>query len=290
MKRTDVPGWLPTRRQVDEFRAEVLSWFGANGRDLPWRRTRDPYAIMVSEVMLQQTQVGRVLPYYESFLSSFGDTAALAAATTGEVLRAWQGLGYNRRALYLKRSAERIGRDLGGIFPRSLVELEKLPGIGRYTARAIACFAFEAQVAVIETNVRKAVTFFAGRAGAVPGGYGIEAVADLLLPDGNAWQWNQAMIDFGALVAAAPARASRGKALPGQTVRLPASRFEESDRYWRGRIVAALCASDREMPVPRLLRELPSERDEYRVRNLIRHLHGEGLIGHNEGNDSVALP
>jgi A/G-specific adenine glycosylase len=205
----------------------------------------------------------------------------VAAAATGDVLRVWQGLGYNRRAVYLKRCAERIERDMGGNFPRSLLELATLPGIGPYTARAIACFAFDTQVAVIETNVRKALTFFAERAGADPGGYDIEALADLLLPEGQAWQWNQAMIDFGAFGVGTR---------PDGALRRPAPRFEESDRYWRGRIVAALCAVDHALPVARLLRELPGERDEYRVRSLIRDLHVEGLIGHDESNDSVGLP
>jgi A/G-specific adenine glycosylase len=127
----------------------LLAWFEANGRDLPWRKTRDPYAVLVSEVMLQQTQVERVVPRYLEWLERWPTPQALAAAALADVIRAWQGLGYNRRAVNLHRAAERIARDG---WPDDLTELH---GVGRYTADAIAAFAFGKPVLPIDTNVRR---------------------------------------------------------------------------------------------------------------------------------------
>ena len=146
-----MPGVPLTARET--LQNELLAWFAENGRDLPWRRTRDPYAILVSEVMLQQTQVARVLERYPQWLERWPTAAALAAAPAADVLRAWSGLGYNRRALNLQNAARRVV-ELGE-FPRAIDELERLPGIGPYTARAIACFAFDAQVTALDTNVRR---------------------------------------------------------------------------------------------------------------------------------------
>lgn len=137
----------------------LLAWFAAHGRDLPWRRTRDPYAILVSEVMLQQTQVERVLPHYLAFLARWPTVADLAGASPGEVIRAWQGLGYNRRAVCLHRTARRITADG---WPADLTELE---GVGRYTADAVRCFAFGEPVLPVETNVRRVRERTGGRFG-----------------------------------------------------------------------------------------------------------------------------
>jgi A/G-specific adenine glycosylase len=127
----------------------LLAWFAEHGRDLPWRRTRDPYAILVSEVMLQQTQAARVVPHYVAWLKRWPTIDALAAASTAEVLRAWQGLGYNRRALNLHRAAREVA---ARGWPDDLTEL---PGIGRYTADAVACFAFGRPVLPLDVNVRR---------------------------------------------------------------------------------------------------------------------------------------
>jgi A/G-specific adenine glycosylase len=131
------------------MRESLLAWFVAHGRDLPWRRTRDPYAILVSEVMLQQTQVERVVPRYLRWLERWPTVEALAAATPAEVIREWQGLGYNRRALNLHRAAARIAATG---WPDDLTEL---PGVGRYTADAVACFAFGRDVLPVDTNVAR---------------------------------------------------------------------------------------------------------------------------------------
>jgi A/G-specific adenine glycosylase len=131
------------------MQAELLGWFADNGRDLPWRQTRDPYAILVSEVMLQQTQAARVVPRYLDWLERWPSVEALAAAPTAEVILAWQGLGYNRRALSLQRAARVLAT---GVWPD---DLTALPGVGRYTADAVACFAFGRPVLPVDVNVRR---------------------------------------------------------------------------------------------------------------------------------------
>ncbi|MEZ4572808.1 MAG: A/G-specific adenine glycosylase, partial [Thermomicrobiales bacterium] len=133
-----------------EAQRALLGWYRENARDLPWRRTQDPYRIMVSEIMLQQTQVDRVIPKYEAFLERFPTLEALADAPASEVIRAWAGLGYNRRALNLQRAARAVVEEFGGEMPRTVEELRSLPGIGPYTAGAIACFAFEQDVGFLD--------------------------------------------------------------------------------------------------------------------------------------------
>jgi A/G-specific adenine glycosylase len=163
----------------------VLSWYSQHARDLPWRRTRDPYAILVSEVMLQQTQVPRVLPRYRDWLERWPTAESLAEAPVAEAIRAWAGLGYNRRALNLHRCAQAV-TELGG-FPRDPDQLRRLPGIGPYTAAAIACFAFGAQLAAPDVNARRVLSRALGN-------------PDLPPPPGRAYEWNQALFDLGSAI------------------------------------------------------------------------------------------
>jgi A/G-specific adenine glycosylase len=194
---------------VEEVRSALLEWFAAAGRDLPWRNTRDPYRIMVSEIMLQQTQVDRVLPKYRAFLETFPSLEALAEAPTAEVIRAWAGLGYNRRAVNMQRAARAVVNEYSGQFPRDLAALLNLPGVGPYTAGAIACFAFEQDVAFMDTNIRRVIQrLFVG-----PEEYGSAGDARLLaigqaaVPPSHAWAWNQALMELGALICTAGAPA-----------------------------------------------------------------------------------
>jgi A/G-specific adenine glycosylase len=216
----------------------VLAWYDRSARDLPWRRTRDPYAILVSEVMAQQTQIARVLERYEPWLARWPTAAALAAATPGEVLAAWVGLGYNRRALRLREACAIVARDG---WPRDAAGLRRLPGVGPYTAAAVASFAFGERIAAVDTNVRRV----ADRIGAAP---------DELLPRERHADFNQAAMELGATCCraraprcgdcpAAPWCASRGRVVAAPRAGGPrAPRFEETDRWLRGRIVAALAA------------------------------------------------
>ena len=187
---------------ISGVREGLLAWFAANRRDLPWRRSRDPYHILVSEVMLQQTQVDRVLPYYRAFLDRFSTLAALAAAPTSDVIKAWAGLGYNRRAVNLQRTARHVLDEHGGVFPRDVDALRHLPGIGPYTAGAIACFAFEQDVPFIDTNIRRVLhRLLVGVDVPKPAASDAEilGLAAAALPAGNGWEWNQALMEFGAL-------------------------------------------------------------------------------------------
>lgn len=150
---------------IPEFQKTILSWYRENRRSFPWRETTDPYRILVSEIMLQQTQTDRVLPKYAKFLEAFPTARSLSEAPLADVLEHWSGLGYNRRARFLQQACQTVERDMNGVFPHTPAELEKLPGIGPYTARAVACFAFgathpEAVEPFIETNIRSVYIFF----------------------------------------------------------------------------------------------------------------------------------
>ena len=223
---------------LDGLRGALLAWYARSRRDLPWRRTTDPYTILVSEVMLQQTQVARVVPRYLEWLERWPDAASLAAASRAEVLAAWVGLGYNRRAVSL-HAAARLVASHG--WPD---DLTTLPGVGPYTAAAIASFCFGAQVAAVDTNVRR-----------VCARIGRGTPEDLLAP-GRAAEWNQAAMELGATVCTARAPrceacpvaewcASAGEAVtPTPPVAGSAERFEDSNRWVRGRVVAALAAGE----------------------------------------------
>lgn len=185
------------------FRRSLLSWYRTNGRDLPWRRTRDPYAVLVSEFMLQQTQVSAVIPYYNEWMRRFPDFAALAAASEQEVLHAWQGLGYYTRARNLRATAIAIMEKHGGKFPQRLAEIENLPGIGRYTARAVATFAFDQSVPIIEANIARFLARLTDLQIPIDTSAGRELLwssAETLLPDRAASVHNSALMDMGALV------------------------------------------------------------------------------------------
>src|SRR4051794_41141608 len=135
----------------------ILTWFAENGRDLPWRHTRDPYRVLVAEIMLQQIQVSRAVPFYLAFLERFPTVQSLADAPIAEVIRIWGNLGRYRRIAFLHRAAQEIAERFGGIVPSTIEELRSLPGVGPYTAGAVACFAFEQDVGFVDTNVRRVV-------------------------------------------------------------------------------------------------------------------------------------
>lgn len=181
-----------------ELQAAILGWFDASGRTLPFRATRDPYAILVSEVMAQQTQIGRVAQAWTAFMAAFPSIEALAAASPADVLRAWRGLGYNRRALNLYRAARIVVEEHHGRMPTEVAALERLPGIGPYTARAVAAIAFGIPVGAVDTNVRRVL----GRAltgdAAGLGARELQAAADRSVPPDRAADWTHALMDVGA--------------------------------------------------------------------------------------------
>jgi A/G-specific adenine glycosylase len=174
---------------------------GSRRPELPWRSTRDPWAVLVSEVMAQQTQVSRVVPAYRLFLQRFPTPTACAEASLGEVLRAWQGLGYNRRALNLHRAATAMVADHRGEVPGTLRSLLALPGVGAYTARAVLAFAFEADVGVVDTNAGRVLARAAAGRSIRPGD--AQRLVDEMVPPGEAWAFGQALLDLGASVCTA---------------------------------------------------------------------------------------
>lgn len=193
----------PAPRVLEDVHHRLLTWYAAAQRELPWRATNDPYAILVSEMMLQQTQVERVLPKFQQFLATFPTLAALAAAPTADVISAWVPLGYNMRAVRLQSIARQVIAEYDGCIPDSIEELLKLKGIGRYTAGAIACFAYRKQVATVDTNIRRVLhRIFLGLEYPAPrlNDSQLLTLAEQVLPPGEAYNWNQALMDLGATI------------------------------------------------------------------------------------------
>jgi A/G-specific adenine glycosylase len=240
----------------------LLDWGERTRRDLPWRRTRDPWLVLVSELMLQQTQVPRVVPRFPAFVERFPTPASCAAAGPGDVVTEWAGLGYNRRAVNLHRCAVAVVEGHGGRLPGDLDALLELPGVGPYTARAVLAFAFERDVGVVDTNAARVLARTEGRSLRASE---VQAAADVAVPTGAGWAWNQAMLDLGATVCRSsdprcddcPVRATCAWHRVGRPEPDPARglagasrgqpRFEGSDRQGRGRLVAALSATG---PIP----------------------------------------
>jgi A/G-specific adenine glycosylase len=254
----------PVTAVTAAIRDSILAWFDRAGRDLPFRVTRDPYAILVSEAMAQQTQVARAGEAWTGFIAIWPTPAALAAAAPADVLRAWRGLGYNRRALNLWRAARRVVEVHGGQVPADLVALQALPGVGPYTARAVAALAFGMPVGAVDTNVRRVLgRIVAGDATALCPAE-IQRVADAAVPHDRPGAWTHALMDLGAAICrprnpdcgrcpaqawcqyaaiasdryAEPA-AHRPVARPG-TARRAAAPFPTTSRWLRGRIVDRL--------------------------------------------------
>lgn len=264
--------------------AAVLAWGLPRLRDLPWRQTRDPWAVLVSEVMSQQTQVARVVPKWLSFMTSFPTPSACAAAALGDVLREWQGLGYPRRARNLHAAAAAI--HARGSFPDTLESLLELPGVGQYTARAVLAFAFERPAAVVDTNVGRVLARHAGMRLTARES---QALADAAVPADEPWAWNQCLMELGATVctstrpdcAACPLRRScswRGvgadPAEGSAGVSRPQGRFEGSDRQARGRLLRRLGQG----PVRADGAAVAMGRDPDVASRLVEALVGEGLV------------
>lgn len=273
-KRSASPSmsFQPSQDVISRVHTALLQWYQEHRRDLPWRATSDPYAILVSEMMLQQTQVERVLPKYAQFLTAFPTLNVLADAPTAEVISTWVPLGYNMRAVRLQSIARQVVAEFDGRIPENVEALLRLKGIGRYTAGAIACFAYHQQVATVDTNIDRVLHRLL---------LGLEqprlttdqmfTLAELVLPEGEAYNWNQALMDLGATVctsgnpqcARCPAQAhclayqemSRQSLFPGGAVLrqirkvaekkasyTPQQPFTSTNRYFRGRIVDSLRA------------------------------------------------
>ena len=189
----------PPVATIRRFQRRLLAWYRAHGRKLPWRRTRDPYRILVSEIMLQQTQVERVVPKYREFLRRYPTLATLAAADLAEVRRVWYPLGYNIRPVHLHDIAREAVARYGGQLPDDDAALRSLKGIGRYTAGAVRSFAYGRRAPILDTNVRRVLgRVFHGTDGRHVSTAGLWRLAELLLPRSRVYDFNQALMDFGA--------------------------------------------------------------------------------------------
>lgn len=263
---------LPNGSTVAEFQSMILDFYRQEGRSFPWRETRDPYAILVSELMLQQTQTERVVPKYLTWLEAFPTAADLAAAPFPQVLAAWSGLGYNRRAGYLQSACRQVVQELGGVFPSTAKELQRLKGVGAYTAGAVAAFAFNRPEVFIETNIRSVYLFFF-----YPDQ---EKVSDAQLmpliettlyrPDPRVWYY--ALMDYGAALKKSTANPNRQSRHYSRQ-----SRFEGSLRQARGAIVRQLSLGGNR---PQALEDLAAGAgiDLYRMQGAAESLVSEGMI------------
>jgi A/G-specific adenine glycosylase len=250
---------------IASFRQAVLGWFDAHGRHFPFRGTTNPYLVLVSETLLQQTQISRGGPAWVTFTGQFPTVDSLAAATPAAVLRAWQGLGYNRRAINLQRAARIIVGELGGAFPRDVAGLERLPGVGPYTARAVASIAYRTPVGAVDTNVRRVLSrVLAGDPGGLTARE-LQAAADSLVDPEQPDAWTHALMDIGSTLCrparprcpecpvASFCRYAKGEpaaprpagAAAGRARQPPAGDFRATTRWLRGRILDRL----REAPV-----------------------------------------
>jgi A/G-specific adenine glycosylase len=290
---------VPEPERVEIVQQRLLDWYAQHGRDLPWRKTRDPYAVLVSEIMLQQTQVERVIPKWHAWLREFPTVHDLARASRADAIRAWQGLGYNLRAVRLHEIANQVVTEFGGQLPSSLEGLLRLKGVGRYTAGAVACFAFEQPVAMVDTNVRRVLSrVFVGQSAAEP--ESAQARADAVVPVQAAYAWHQALMDLGATLCRAEAPlclvcplmemcASAGQ-VRSRGARRPAQvPFAGSARYFRGRVLDGL----RTLPVGATTSvgalAASIECAPERLEELVTRLNAEGLVMRDE-HGRVRLP
>jgi A/G-specific adenine glycosylase len=240
-----------------DIQGAVLDWYASNRRDLAFRRTRDPWAVLVSEVIAQQTQAARAAEAWERLIEAFPTPAALAAVSPANVIRAWRGLGYNRRAVALRAAAIRIVEDHDGRVPDTLEALTALPGVGPYTARAVLVFAFNRSVAPLDTNIRRVLDRAIGPLPAAPNS--LQSTADGFVPSGAAADWAHALMDLGATICVAraprcdrcpirpwcrttqpgfPAVADGARSRPKTNART--TPFPSTSRWLRGRILDRL--------------------------------------------------
>jgi len=263
---------------------DLLDWGLPRLRDLPWRRTRDPWAILVSEVMLQQTQALRVIPKWSAFMHAYPTPAACAAAPLGDVLRLWQGLGYPRRAKNLHAAAQQIAQS--GKFPNELDALLDLPGVGPYTARAVLVFAFERDTGVVDTNIARVLARVCGSRLTARQA---QTAADAAVPRGESWAWNQCLMDLGAVLCRPVGPGCRECPLeprcawhgdgddpaPGSAgVSRAQARFDGSDRQARGRLMKALADGEVSRGAASAVMNCSVERAE----RLVEALAADGLV------------
>lgn len=261
------------------FRRTVMSHYRRHGRhDLPWRKTTDPYAILVSEIMLQQTQVDRVIPKFNAFLKRFPTAEKLARARPSSVLRFWQGLGYNRRALMLQRCARTVVEQYRGVMPDDIERLKKLPGVGPYTAGAILAFAFNKAHPMIETNIRRVYIHHFFQKKKVVDDTDILPLVEATISERDSRAWFSALMDYGTWLSSQtknPNRKSRGYTTQ--------SRFKGSARQVRGRVIREVLKA-KKISISALKKLMNDER----LSSVLAGLEREGFLKISRGHVSCA--
>jgi len=271
----------PSEKQK-EFTRVLFRWHKTHYRDMPWRQTQDPYRILISEIMLQQTQVDRVRGKYAEFLTRFPDVRALASAPLGDVLRVWSGLGYNRRARYLHECAKHIVSFYDGEFPCESDLLRKLPGIGISTSAAVRAFAFDEDEPMIDTNIRRilARVFFANEK--VPSDKELFLFGQSIIPKGKGRMWNYAMLDLGATMCTARHHSDECPMIKLHGLvedfqyKKPQKPFRHSRRFYRGQIMKLLKESSKGIASQELVQKFIQS--PYDIKHIINDLQKDGLV------------
>lgn len=268
---------LLNKQDIELFRSKIFDFYLQNGRSFPWRKTTDRYAVMISEIMLQQTQAERVAPKYEAWLQEFPDIACLASAPLRVVLSLWSGLGYNSRAVRLQRCAAIIRDSFGGIVPGEPAVLKTLPGIGEYTCRSIPVFADNFDAAAVDTNIRRIMIHELGFPEDISPAI-LQHAAEALVPPGRSRDWHNALMDYGSLVLTSKKTGIRP--LTRQ------SKFQGSKRWYRGKLIKELVSTDG------LFLEEISEKYAacpWDIDEIINDLISEGLVERQKSTSSGAL-
>lgn len=279
---------------MQQLQKVILRWYKSNGRKLPWRETTDPYKILVSEMMLQQTQVDRVLPKYHAFLEQFSTVHTLARAPVADVLRAWSGLGYNRRALYLQQCCQNIVQNKQGIFPQQAEELVQMPGIGKYTAAALLSFSHNKSVPVVDVNIERIFKRVF---------YGRKINYFIFIPENKSRDWHNALMDIGALFCTATnpkcddcplknlcASANNQKRIEATWKKKKVVPFQKSDRIVRGTILKLLTKENNQTgyALYKQLIEQNIKRERKKFDEIIKQLEKEGLV--KISGERISLP
>lgn len=251
-------------KKISQFQKKIFNWWDKNKRDFPWRKTEDPYKIMVSEVMLQQTQASRVSEKYTEFIKKYPTDKSLTKAPKAELLTIWSGLGYNRRALWLQEAAQTL-TELDE-FPRNPTDLQKLKGIGKYSANSILIFAFNLNLATVDTNIRR-ILISEGFAGENTTEKELFQIAEMVLPRGRSRDWHNALMDYGATHLTVSATGIRPKAKQ--------SKFQGSTREKRG-IILKYLLENKNTTMNELLETLNCTQKELKA--ILLKMEKEGLV------------
>ncbi len=262
-----------TDKQIQGFRRKILSFYKKSRRNLPWRNTTDQYHILISEFMLQQTQVRRVIIHFERWIKTWPTIYHLAAAKKEAVLREWMGLGYNNRALYLHETAKRIVSSYGGDVLRAMQSYQDLPGIGPYTAHAVLIFASNADIAAVDTNIRRIIIHEFHLKKCSPAK--LQELAQICLPKGRSRDWHNALMDYGSLV-----MTSRRSGIPALTKQ---GKFEGSDRQWRAKILRRLLNQSLEQQELYLSTKTPCLSGMKRFRGIVNKMIKEEILETKKG-------